>query len=957
MALRHLYSRVPAKASMFNLTDSYDTFAKSQKLDKDFILCEMGRLFEYAPGKTESEMILDGFLPPTYCTLRTPEGVIVHSSITYQQRDFTGERYSFMINSLVLEKDEKGTIYSKKEAAYFNPDIFTEKIESFDITSQTFSPVSDYPETPYETEKLRDISEISGEYDERVIKRLIFALLYVSANKNKCVYIAPLMPPEELSRWGLEFINALMQLFPAFIRERLSFITFITEYKKLNCFNVKFVHSDDIQAGGKGFVFDMTPGKPDNIKEGDYKQFEKEVTFLYELCEDKERRDSFTAFCDNMVKADSEYDKPGLQTFADMVLLFRQSRYEGEVEENDLIANDQSCFKLISTYESHRNALELNDRLNILAPLIVRYCFTRSPIPSNVFSKLTKLYSKEPFECRVVIMNGLLELIHTDAMREKLFAFIKNVFDDETAERREVICENLSRVFYGGFLQDQILTLFDTVFEGEIESSKTNILSKLLLSIRTESIRDKVFEFLKNHAVRITGEHREMVYTALLEAVPVKDITSSKAVETIDYYSKNDTPALQNELSFELYSMLEENDSLIEILITDSELNTKGPVSFGVIKRIIRNNIRKKLFSVMLSLLVGNKLTGISNAVEAVWLFDDTDPESINKALFEKLKPVFETVAKNATLEDMISLYSRLDSSPLKVGDYRKAMYNRFCQNCLFPLMGENYIKALDPRLHTRPIIYYADYAEKAEGIASYDGVKTVTGFSHLIKAVNAGSSVEILNCLFGFEIPAAYVPSSVYRLKAECKGAFEISSNNDTKALILSCSSGAYAAILASVEYIEHKRISLTKLFDENLKVLDKRLQEDLNSREDKPKNLKKALQEAHDEALMRSLEGLIRFCKSLGVSNAEESFKQKLCYDSVSELDYTLVAILNDHFKNLKKEVFVLSHTLKIIDPVIAEKVKQNFSKKAVSENPDNQDQDNTKGKKSKLLGLFKK
>ena len=98
------------------------------------------------------------------------------------------------------------------------------------------------------------------------------------------------MPPEELSRWGLEFINALMQLFPAFIRERLSFITFITEYKKLNCFNVKFVHSDDIQAGGKGFVFDMTPGKPDNIKEGDYKQFEKEVTFLYELCETRKDR-------------------------------------------------------------------------------------------------------------------------------------------------------------------------------------------------------------------------------------------------------------------------------------------------------------------------------------------------------------------------------------------------------------------------------------------------------------------------------------------------------------------------------------------------------------------------------------------------------------------------------------------------------------------------------------------
>ena len=64
----------------------------------------------------------------------------------------------------------------------------------------------------------------------------------------------------------------------------------------------------------------------------------------------KTRKDGIPSlhFATIWLRQTAEYDKPGLQTFADMVLLFRQSRYEGEVEENDLIANDQSCFKLIS---------------------------------------------------------------------------------------------------------------------------------------------------------------------------------------------------------------------------------------------------------------------------------------------------------------------------------------------------------------------------------------------------------------------------------------------------------------------------------------------------------------------------------------------------------------------------------------------------------------------------------
>ena len=44
MALQHLYSRVPARASMFNKADGYDTFACSDGLTREFIERELSVL-------------------------------------------------------------------------------------------------------------------------------------------------------------------------------------------------------------------------------------------------------------------------------------------------------------------------------------------------------------------------------------------------------------------------------------------------------------------------------------------------------------------------------------------------------------------------------------------------------------------------------------------------------------------------------------------------------------------------------------------------------------------------------------------------------------------------------------------------------------------------------------------------------------------------------------------------
>ena len=64
----------------------------------------------------------------------------------------------------------------------------------------------------------------------------------------------------------------------------------------------------------------------------------------------------------------------------------------------------------------------------------------------------------------------------------------------ETQKNRSIISEDLSRVFYGGFIQSQILGLFSQYFEDETPQTKTIILERLLLAIRTQSIQDKILE-------------------------------------------------------------------------------------------------------------------------------------------------------------------------------------------------------------------------------------------------------------------------------------------------------------------------------------------------------------------------------------------------------------------------------------------------------------------------------
>ena len=190
----------------------------------------------------------------------------------------------------------------------------------------------------------------------------------------------------------------------------------------------------------------------------------------------------FHHFYNDIVNKNKKLENLDLKDFCNLIFLYKQSC--GAYSESNMLPEDNDVLLMLTIYDQYREYMETIDRVAILK-CINRYALTKTMIPQPIFQKISKLYPNELDDCKKAIMETILDLIHTEVMREKLFAIIKTNYSKETIENRSIISEDLSRVFYGGFLQTQILNLFNVNFETETEETK-NIILWLLTSLFTE---------------------------------------------------------------------------------------------------------------------------------------------------------------------------------------------------------------------------------------------------------------------------------------------------------------------------------------------------------------------------------------------------------------------------------------------------------------------------------------
>ncbi len=556
MAKQHFYSRVPARVSMYNRSDGFDTFAHSEGLERDFIQHDLSFVYENKLAKNDLEAVRKGLMPFVYsqCCLRS--GELVQNCITYLPRDYTGERSAYLSHTLILSEEEKTSLLYSENNAPLNKDMFVTDISPFDLTSPKATASCEYAEKQYEPSPIGNISEIIKPYNPETVKSFMFAVLSVVFAKGKPIYFKLPCDDKQLSDKALKFIGAFISVLPFNVRENVSFVTYTTDVSQYSQMKIKAVSEACVENNSSKGVFidfctDLVVGLP-----ADDVIAKAPVNFFYSLLLEESIRNEFLRFMNKAVKAMPTLEKLNMKTLSELVSLFVGA--SGLFLEEKIMPNDDAVYDFLCVFEKYRVALDDKYRRNAYKCL-QRYPKAHQAIPKNTFSKLSKLYTNESCAAKQVAMDVVLELIHTDIMRDKLFVFIKNNYNGEDENIREIIHADLCRVFYGGFLQPQILDFFAEHFANEPEKTRNAVFEKLMLTIRTEQIQQKIVEFLKTNYDILTEKQKTLFYETFFEMLPECDTLSEILVALVNDHILSETEQLQFSCYQKIKDLLEKD--------------------------------------------------------------------------------------------------------------------------------------------------------------------------------------------------------------------------------------------------------------------------------------------------------------------------------------------------------------------------------------------------------------
>ena len=519
MASQQLYSRVPAKMSMYNRTDSFDTFASSADLSREFVEKDLAIFCENKPTPAEAALLRTQKIDNGYYQFVTKDGIMVQSGITYIPVDYTGERSTYLVHNLVYTRDEMASVLEQSDYDVLNPAMFLSDLDAFDVTNPAAKPLRDYPMQDFVPHEAEDTKWVLETFDLTTIKRFIYAMLAAATGKMKGVYF--LLSNGDSSLLSLRFLNTMLQIMPYHVRPELSFATRISDLNRfpnirLKALNMGLPHVPQ----SKGASFDFMTKTVIGVKDEDITANGQAVEFFYSLLSNDALRREFLRATHHAVSTAPSLGALNLKAIGELVFLFRAS--SGMYDEATILPNDDRVTDFFTIYEKARPALSDEYRINA-CKCLQRYPETHTAIPKVVFSKLTKMYPTEIVGTKHVIMSVMLDLIHTDIMREKLFAFIVANYKNEDAETKRQINEDLVRVFYGGFLQPQILAFFNANFASEPVETRDFIVEKVLLAIRTKSVQDDILHFFDTHYKRLSKAAKGMLYDTLLENLPEGD--------------------------------------------------------------------------------------------------------------------------------------------------------------------------------------------------------------------------------------------------------------------------------------------------------------------------------------------------------------------------------------------------------------------------------------------------
>lgn len=658
MAHQHFYSRVPARVSMYNKFDSFDTFAHSRELSRDFIERELSLVYADKLSKNDMPAVRKGEIKPVYYQCNLKSGKFVQGCITYLPLDYTGERSAYLTHTLVLTDEEKKQALSDNSNVIFNKELFKTDISEFDITSPNSSPNKDYPEIDYQTKPLSSVQGLYKKYDPETIKSFIGSILLSLCKKGKNIYFKLDVNDDELSSYAVEFINEIMSILPYTYKQNLSFITYLNDYTQYPSFKLKCVSSNCPEIyQEKGVFFDFKINLVTGLDLEEIRINKTVISFLYSLLENNAMRIDFLNFVTKAIENIPSLQISNLKILSDLIFLFCGTC--GYFTEENIIPNDESVLEFFNVYEKYRLVLDEAYRMRAYN-VLKRYPKHQIGIPKLVFAKLSKLYPTDIKPAKRMAMNIVLELIHTDTMREKLFTFIVNNYDEEDDEIKKVINYDLCRVFYGGFMQSQILKFFTIHFPNEPLDVKDEILQKLFLTIRTISIQQKIIDFIDLYYKTFTYEQKIKFYEMVFEMLPECDALASSLVKMVNKHVDIDNSLIIEYIETDLSKVLENNYRKKESLLLPILINEKGICADICIKLIFKEWYQRKIFTHFIDLLKEKDAIQKTDLIIRIIKLIPNLQKEVEEKLLNSLQGIYDNNYNNTNLYEWFEIYENL---------------------------------------------------------------------------------------------------------------------------------------------------------------------------------------------------------------------------------------------------------------------------------------------------------
>ncbi|MDF9842462.1 MULTISPECIES: hypothetical protein [unclassified Paenibacillus] len=356
---QQMYTR--ERRGVYRATEGFDTVAKSDSLDHNFVkkilhpFCVYDAPAELSARGEKNEEIY----PAALHLFHTETNDTVIGQSRYLAADFTGQRSAFFAHNFIVPP-----IRSEEIVEHYGDWLHADFAVSHEgepggtLPELDQIPVRQRESRPDPLTVLRTLG-----FTEETFKALLQAVMLSVAGKKK-IYIALDVPISEVSRRAAELTEVLFSVLPYDFRRRLGVITYANEPQSRKYIHLTFVEKGSLRPGDrnieKDYVFDLASGRMLNTDFGGTRQPFAEL--VWKTLNRKGSMEDYARFADSLLTGEGVDRKLQLAVYNELAVFY-------EIEQGDEQSYADNKIAVLSgllSYLKPRGALESRVRLNDL---------------------------------------------------------------------------------------------------------------------------------------------------------------------------------------------------------------------------------------------------------------------------------------------------------------------------------------------------------------------------------------------------------------------------------------------------------------------------------------------------------------------------------------------------------------------------------------------------------------